>query len=257
MRQLFFLIGRKLGHSQSAGLHNDAFRKAGIDALYVLRELDSIDRLPALLDTMPEARGFNVTIPYKEQVMDLLDTVSPLAKATGAVNTVAISHTDDGSRRLHGYNTDVAGFTEALRKHDSKLPQRRRALVFGTGGAAKAACTALRSIGIAPAMVSRKAENGDISYADMDAGIIAAHTLIVNATPLGMRPDTTSLPDIPYEALTAEHFCFDMVYNPAVTAFMKASAAHGAEVCNGLEMLRMQAQYARQIWLPSLCEPSM
>ncbi len=124
----------------------------------------------------------------------------------------------------------------------------RKALVLGTGGAAKAVRYALESMGIEVQYVSRTKRDGVLTYGELDADIMASHRIIVNTTPLGMYPDVDGCPDIPYEYITDENLCYDLLYNPDVTMFMRRSRQQGAKVKNGLEMLLLQAFASWKIW---------
>ena len=236
----FGLVGRKLGHSFSAKYFNDKFLKEGLDCRYVNFEIPSIDVLPALLQGIPDLKGFNVTIPYKEAIKPYLQQLTPAAQEVGAVNTVKIT-----ANGLIGHNTDLEGFEKALSLLLGNAAVRK-ALILGTGGASKAVAAALKRRGTEFQFVSRSKEC--LHYADLTPELIAENDLIVNATPLGTWPDVESKPDIPYSALSKRHFCLDLVYNPAETAFMKASAENGTAVSNGLTMLHAQADAAWQFW---------
>ncbi|MFN7640415.1 MAG: shikimate dehydrogenase family protein, partial [bacterium] len=187
--------------------------------------------------------------PYKEEIRSYLDSLSPEAEWIGAVNTIEFQP----NGRLRGHNTDWAGFRQALLEAFS-LPDAFHALVLGSGGASKAVQYALHQLpgcrGIT--LVSRSTPLGaganHLAYTDLDSGLIRAHTLIINTTPLGMHPDVGSRPPIPYQVLTGHHLLMDLVYNPADTAFMQAGASQGAQVQNGLRMLELQAEAAWQIW---------
>lgn len=249
MQQLYALIGRTLGHSFSRDYFNRKFEAEGIDAEYVNFELPDIGDLMEAIAESPNLCGLNVTIPYKEQIIPYLTGLSENARAIGAVNTVAVDYDSRGDLRLTGHNTDVIGFTDSVRPLIK--PWMTRALVLGTGGASKAVVHGLRSLGIEPVLVSRAPGDGRITYADLTPEVMETHTVIVNTTPLGMWPDVDSAPDIPYSLITPSHLCYDLIYNPETTAFMRHAADHGATVKNGLEMLLLQAFAAWQIWQQS------
>ena len=187
-------------------------------------------------------RGFNVTIPYKQAIVPYLSGLSDEARAIGAVNCVKI--TPEG---LTGYNTDAYGFRRSLLNLLGDV-RPEKALVLGTGGASKAVKYVLEQLGIAFDAVSRDGKNGAYTYGDLSEEIVRAHRLIVNATPLGTFPNVEGCPVLPYEALGAGHFLFDLVYNPAVTEFLKRGAAQGAATRNGYDMLVGQAEKAWEIW---------
>lgn len=239
----FGLIGYPLGHSFSQRYFTDKFSREGIsDCQYHLFPIRSIDGFSALWDEYPGLEGLNVTIPYKEQVMMFLDHCSMVVAECGACNCV--KRTPDG---LVGYNTDVVGFEATL---DPGLrPWHERALILGTGGASKAVAYVLRRKGIDYRYVSRYPGGTDtISYAQVDEEVLSDHHLIINTTPLGMSPQTDGLPDIPYRFLSPRHYLFDLVYNPSVTAFLKAGSEMGAITCNGADMLTLQAEESWRIW---------
>lgn len=243
MRQ-FGLIGRTLSHSFSQTYFTQKFYSLGLsDHEYELFELASINELPGLLATHPDLVGLNVTVPYKESVLLYLDELAPSATRVGAVNV--IERTADG--RLRGHNTDYIGFRESLRRFFPSLPGTR-ALLLGNGGAAKAVATALQELGIAYWTVSRDPLAHGLTYADLTPELVAAHPLIINATPLGTFPHTDECPPLPYAALTAQHYLHDLVYNPAETLFMHKGKEAGAQVKNGFEMLCLQAEAAWEIW---------
>lgn len=238
----FGLIGRPLGHSFSQGYFTRKFKELGLpDHRYDNFELPSIGDLPALLRDEPELRGLNVTIPYKQSVMPLLDAVDPLAAAVGAVNTIVI---DQG--RTTGHNTDVEGFRSTL------LPllgdERPRALVLGSGGASRAVVYVLKEQGIRFRVVSRSRERGDLSWDLVDPTVVKVCTLIINTTPIGMHPDTDAAPDLPYPAIGARHTLIDLVYNPEETLFLREGASRGARTANGLCMLHAQAEASWRLW---------
>lgn len=244
--QLYGLIGYPLTHSFSQQFFNRKFDAEQIDARYVNFELPAITDLPGVLASHRNLRGLNVTIPYKEQVIPYLDEMDDDAAKIGAVNVIKFMHGADGKLRLKGFNSDVIGFTDSIRPLIK--PDMTGALILGTGGASKAVARGLESLGIAHTFVSRTPGEGRITYADLTPEVMAAHTVIVNTTPLGMYPHTDECPDIPYELLTPEHLCYDLLYNPDVTLFMKRAEEQGATVKNGLEMLLLQAFAAWDIW---------
>ncbi|WP_276133316.1 shikimate dehydrogenase family protein [Polluticoccus soli] len=235
------IIGYPLGHTFSPGYFTKKFADEGIDAVYKSFPLEQITELPELLQQQTELRGLNVTIPYKEAVLQYLDETDAAAKAVGAVNCI---HITDGNTK--GYNTDIIGFEQSLLP--LLQPHHRRALVLGTGGAAKAVAYVLNKLGIDYRKVSRSGQPEVVSYDDLTPELISAHTLIINTTPLGMYPDIYSFPPIPYDAIGAEHLLYDLIYNPAETRFLSLGKANGATVKNGMEMLHLQAEASWQIW---------
>lgn len=242
---IYGLIGRSLGHSFSRRFFTDKFLREGIDAEYRLWPLPHISGVADLL-AIEGLRGFNVTIPYKTEIMPMLHIISDEAARIGAVNVVKVEHCG-GRTLLSGYNTDAGGFSRSI----APLLDRgthSHALILGTGGASKAVAYALRPLGIEPVFVSRTPREGMLGYDSLTPEVIQAHSVIVNATPLGTFPDTDTAPPIPYRLIGSHHVCFDLVYNPSITHFMRKCAAGGATVCNGLDMLRFQAEDAWKIW---------
>jgi shikimate dehydrogenase len=147
---------------------------------------------------------------------------------------------------LYGFNTDVFGFEQSLRRQLKQ--QHTHALILGTGGASKAVKYALEKMGISYRRVSTKGTAGLLRYSEVDSELLQRYTLLVNTTPVGMFPDTEAAPDIPYELITPQHFLFDLIYNPAQTRFLQLGAAQGAQTSNGYEMLVLQAEESWLIW---------
>lgn len=242
---LYGLIGYPLGHSFSQDYFNRKFEAENIDARYVNFEIPEIGDLRSVIDDNPNLNGLNVTIPYKRQVISLLDEMDSEAAQIGAVNFIKFIRRN-GKLILKGFNSDVIGFRDSI---EPILPTRdTKALILGTGGASRAVKSAFDSLSIESTFVSRHASDSAISYRDIDSAVIDSHRIIVNTTPLGMYPHVDECPDIPYHLLTPGHLCYDLLYNPDITLFMKKSEQAGAEVKNGLEMLLLQAFAAWQIW---------
>jgi shikimate dehydrogenase len=237
------LIGYPLSHSFSQRYFTDKFEREGIkDCVYSNYPLREIGELTAVLADA-ELCGLNVTIPYKQQVIRFLSELTPVVETIGACNCVRILN-----GRLVGHNTDVVGFERSLVR---KLkPYHHEALVLGTGGAARAVEYVLRKLGIGYRMVSRRPrpDTGDLGYDQVDGGVLAEATLVVNATPVGMYPRVDGCPPLPYEALTFRHYLYDLVYNPERTLFLQRGAERGAAVENGHEMLILQAEESWRIW---------
>lgn len=235
------LIGFPLSHSFSPGYFANKFEKEGIqDASYEAFPIERIELLSSLLKEKSPL-GLNVTIPYKEQVIPLLDDIDDLAKRVGAVNTLLYK---DG--KLKGYNSDVIGFGNSLQP--LLKPNHTKALILGTGGAAKAVQVALEELGISYQYVSRQSNENVITYNDIDEELLNEYHLIIHTTPLGMYPNTDAKPDLPYDILTSDHLLFDLVYNPEKTAFLLEGEQRGAQIKNGLEMLHLQAEASWEIW---------
>lgn len=239
------LIGLKLGHSFSARYFAEKFQREGLsqECVYDLYELPSIECVEDFIRNTPSLKGFNVTIPYKQQIIPYLDSLSREAQDVGAVNCVKIA--SDGSTT--GYNTDVDGIRFSL----DKLLQGQSvdaALLLGTGGASKAVQYVLAERNIRCSVVSRKRSKGDFTYDELSQDVIASYSLIINSSPVGMYPAVDDAPAIPYHHLTPHHYLFDLVYNPTTTQFMVRGAQYGAHTLSGLDMLYAQAEAAWAIW---------
>lgn len=239
------LIGHPLGHSFSISYFNEKFQNEGIDATYENFDIPSIETLPEIIDSNLELRGLNVTIPYKEKVISYLDSVSPEARAIGAVNVIKITH--KGKETItKGYNSDVIGFTKSIEPLIEK--HHKKALILGTGGASKAVNYGLKSLGLDTVFVSRYERPGTIQYSSITPDVIKEYNVIVNCTPLGMYPKVESCPDLPYEAMDSHTLLYDLIYNPDKTLFMRRGEQYGATVKNGLEMLLLQAFASWEFW---------
>ena len=271
------LIGYPLGHSFSRKFFTEKFEKEEIDAQYLNFEIPSIEEFPEIIKNNPELRGLNVTIPYKQQVMQYLDEISEEAKAIGAVNVVRIERPSpqpspimgretmrnagnkpdglpikgdmsEGLRgSLIGYNSDVIGFVESIRP--LLKAHHKKALILGTGGASKAIRYGLeKKLGMKTMFVSRSAREGMITYEEVTAEVLKEYEVIVNCSPVGMYPHVDECPALPYEAMNENNLLYDLVYNPLETLFMKKGAEQGATVKNGLEMLHLQAIASWKFW---------
>ena len=239
----FGLIGKKLGHSFSAKYFAEKFEREGLQECdYSLYELPEIECVKEFMLT-PGLVGFNVTIPYKQQIIPYLDALDEQAREVGAVNCVKIER--DG-RRV-GYNTDVDGIRLSL---DKLLGEEKvsAALILGTGGASQAVQYVLRERGISYKVVSREKDKADLTYDDLTQDVMATHRLIINASPVGMYPACENCPNIPYAMLSGSHYLFDLVYNPLTTRFMELGAEQGAATLSGIDMLYAQAESAWKIW---------
>lgn len=240
------LIGFPLGHSFSISYFNQKFTDEGINAKYENFEISSITQLEEVLDLNPNLRGLNVTIPYKEKVIEYLDSVTPEAQAIGAVNVIRVIH--EGKKvRLKGYNSDVIGFTQSIEPMLDKK-WHKKALILGTGGASKAVSYGLKSLGLETVYVSRYQRPGTIQYESITPEVVKEYNVIVNCTPVGMYPHTEECPPLPYEAMDSHTILYDLIYNPDETLFMKRGREYGAETKNGLEMLLLQAFASWEFW---------
>lgn len=242
----FGLIGYPLSQSFSQKYFTAKFEREHIDGVYHLLPIPHINEFPALLTQYSGISGMNVTIPYKEQVMQFLTHLNPVAAEIGAVNVIKFKW-NGNTPELTGYNTDTIGFTRSLQPF--LKPHHTKALILGTGGAAKSVAYSLGKLGIECKYVSRTpADASVLTYSQLDEKIMEAYTVIVNSSPLGMYPKVDGCPDIPYQFLTPRHLLYDLVYNPEVTLFLQKGADRGAAIKNGLEMLHIQADEAWKIW---------
>ncbi|MFC2136602.1 shikimate dehydrogenase family protein [Bacteroidota bacterium] len=245
--KLYGLIGYPLSHSFSKGYFTDKFEKDSIsDSIYENFTIESIDEIINIIKSNSELIGLNVTIPYKEQVIQFLNETDDAVKEIGAVNTIKIKR-ENNKIYLKGYNTDVYGFENSLKPLFEDYDYK--ALILGTGGASKAIKYILKQLYInyISASIEELKEN-EIRYNEIDKNMIMDRLLIINATPLGTYPNVDACPDIPYESITEKHILFDLVYNPAETLFLSHGKKRGAKVKNGLEMLHLQAEKSYEIW---------
>ena len=243
--KLFGLLGKNISYSFSKGYFKEKFEKLGLKKhKYVNFDIQTIDDFPKVIEKNDDyLKGMNVTIPYKEEVMQHLSKLDKTAKKIGAVNTIKFTKRGD----LKGYNTVVVGFensiTPFLKKH------HKRALILGTGGASKAVAYALKNNDIKVKFVSRKPyKENMISYKDLTQEILKKYNVIVNCTPLGTFPEIEKCPDIPYQFITKKHLLYDLIYNPEATTFLKKGQQNGATIKNGYEMLQLQAEESWRIW---------
>lgn len=249
--RLFGLIGFPLTHSFSEKYFTEKFLRENItDASYTLFPIDSIEKLPGLIAANQDLIGLNVTIPYKEKVIPFLDELDETAKTVGAVNTILVSRLTSHISHLKGFNTDAYGFRQSIKPFLTSAHER--ALILGTGGASKAVEFVLKQIGVDCIFVSRekKSIKGKtiLTYEELNSYVINSCKLIVNCSPVGTFPNVNEFPKLPYDSIGKEHLLYDLIYNPAETEFLKKGKANGAETMNGLDMLKMQAEKAWEIW---------
>lgn len=241
MAAAYGLTGYPLSHSFSPAYFGEKFARLGIDATYQPFPIAAISELPYLLHEHSELHGLNVTIPYKEQVIPYLHGLSPEAAAIGAVNCIDIRN-----GILTGYNTDATGFRQSL--EPLLQQQHTRALVLGTGGAARAVTWVLDQLGVKWQQVSRNGKNEALTYEQVTPELLATHMLLINTTPVGMYPHVTDAPALPYTAIGTQHLLYDLVYNPKETRFLAHGREQGAVIKNGHDMLILQAEAAWAIW---------
>ncbi len=232
------LIGRNISYSFSKKYFEDKFQKLMLKGYsYHIFDLTDIDEVNTLLSA-PDLIGFNVTIPYKEKIIDYLDDLSEEAKKIGAVNCVLI---ENGKKT--GYNTDAFGFEKTLLLH--KKPHHGSAIILGNGGAAKAVKYILDKNNIPSVTVSR---NTEINYGNLDRKMVEDHKIIIQCTPVGTFPNVEDCLDFPFDGITKNHLIIDLIYNPSYTKFIIKAAENGAKTVNGYYMLEQQAEKAWEIW---------
>ena len=237
----FGLIGHPLTHSFSQRYFTEKFQRQGIDnCLYQNFDIQEIAALESLLENYPDLLGFNITIPYKEVILPLLHARSHVVSEINACNCVRII-----DKKLHGFNTDVVGFEQSLGSFLDRAPSG--ALILGTGGSSKAVAFVLNKLRIPFHFVSRSIIKDHFTYQQLTEQVMRDHELIINTTPLGMYP-VDQFPPLPYEFIGPDHYLFDLIYNPAVTLFLKKGTERGAATKNGYEMLVLQAEESWRIW---------
>ncbi|MCZ2355879.1 MAG: shikimate dehydrogenase [Bacteroidia bacterium] len=236
----FGLIGFPLSHSFSQKIFQQQFGEAH---QYDLLPCETISQVESRLKKNHKYSGFNVTIPYKEQVINLLDELSMEASEIKAVNTILV----EKSGRKVGYNTDSNAFKITLLEWLPELP--KSAIILGGGGASKAVAYALRSLGVPFSVVERKPHiSKHLSYSQLNQIGLGEFELIVNTTPCGMHPNVSETPPILLNQISANHKVYDLIYNPHTTALMQSAADKKAATLNGINMLKLQAKIAWNIW---------
>lgn len=232
------LIGKNISYSFSKKFFEDKFQKLMLkNFTYDIFDLNEIDKVETLLDD-PELLGFNVTIPYKEKIVDYLDELSDEAEKIGAVNCVLIRN-----GKKTGYNTDAFGFEKTLLLH--KKAHQDKALILGNGGAAKAVKYIMDKHGIPSITISR---NTEINFKNLDSETVRDHKIIIQCTPVGTFPNVEDCLEFPFEGITPEHLIIDLIYNPNYTQFIIKASEKGAKTVNGYYMLEQQAEKAWEIW---------
>ncbi|OXB06728.1 shikimate dehydrogenase family protein [Flavobacterium pectinovorum] len=243
LKRRFGLLGRNISYSFSKGYFTEKFNdEVFLGNSYENFDISEINHFSGLIKNNPDLNGLNVTIPYKEQVIPFLDTLSKKAALIGAVNT--IKFTKKG--KLKGYNTDYYGFKKSLKPLLES--HHKKALILGTGGASKGVAFALDELNIPYTFVSREAKENIIDYDLINATTFDNFQIIINCTPVGTSPNIEACPNLPYEFFTDKHIAYDLIYNPAETQFLKNAKEKGAIIKNGYDMLIFQAEKAWKIW---------
>lgn len=244
----FGLIGYPLAHAYSQIYFEEKFQKEGInDAKYNLYPITEISKMVNIITTNQNLVGLNVTTPYKELVLPYLDEIDESVLKIGTVNTIKICRIGGDNFTLKGYNTDIFGLQKTFESID--IPRKVKALILGSGGSGKTVKFVLEELNIKSTTVSRNPKNlSELSYNNITESVLKHHNLIINASPVGMYPKVENFPNIPYEYISENHICFDLVYNPDKTLFLQKAEAKGAKIINGLTMLFEQALRAWEIW---------
>ncbi|WP_089856724.1 shikimate dehydrogenase family protein [Chryseobacterium taeanense] len=232
------LIGRNISYSFSKKFFENKFQKLMLKGysynIYDLTEINEVDDI----FSVPGLLGFNVTIPYKEKIIDYLDNLSDEAEKIGAVNCVLI---ENGKKT--GYNTDAFGFEKTLLLH--KKDHQNSAIILGKGGAAKAVKYVLDKHNIPSLTVSR---NTEINYENLNKETVEKHKIIIQCTPVGTFPNIDDCLEFPFDGITKDHLVIDLIYNPSYTQFIIKASEKGAKTVNGYYMLEQQAEKAWEIW---------
>lgn len=241
-KRKYGLIGKNINYSFSKKYFNDKFLKENItNCSYENYDLQSVKDFKKIIKDNA-IKGFNVTIPYKEEIMEFINKIDPIAKKIGAINTIKIHN----KNIIEGYNTDYIGFVISLK---NLISNQKKALVLGTGGASKAIAYALKLLNVEYLFVSRFTSNKNhILYNELDKKIIDKYNLIINCSPIGTFPKITEIPNIPISLITNKHIVYDLIYNPVKSELLKQSEEKGARIINGYQMLKNQAKESWKIW---------
>ena len=242
-KNIYGLIGKKISYSFSKNYFTNKFKKSNLDSNYTYEnlDLDDINQFKNILK-QKKFNGFNVTIPYKEKIIKFLDTLDSDAEKIGAVNTIKVC----SNNQLKGYNTDYIGFIKSISPILNKT--HKKAILLGSGGASKSIIFGLDKLNISSIVVSRSKEKGNIIYEELNNEIINASQIIINCSPVGTFPKINECPKIPYKYINSKHICYDLIYNPLESKFLKESKKNNATILNGMEMLKIQAEESWKIW---------
>ena len=238
--KIYGLIGKNINYSFSKNFFNNKFENEKINAVYINFDIKKIEEFKTIV-TENNISGLNITIPYKESIINQLDYVDPTAKEIGAVNTIKFHN-----NILSGYNTDYLGFYTSIK---NIVNSNTKALILGSGGASKAIAYTLKILNIKYLFVSRSKKNKNyINYNEISKEIINKHNLIINCTPLGTFPEINQIPQIPISLITNRHIVYDLIYNPSKSLLLKRCEENGAKIINGYQMLENQAMESWKIW---------
>ena len=242
-KKTYGLIGKKISYSFSKSYFTNKFQKLDSESNYTYENLD-LNHISQFKNIVEQKKfnGFNVTIPYKEKIIDFLDSLDPNAEKIGAVNTINVC----SKNQLKGYNTDYIGFIKSINPVINKT--HKKAILLGSGGASKAIIFGLNKLNISSIVVSRSREKGNITYEELNNEIIHESQIIINCSPVGTFPKINECPKIPYKYINSNHICYDLIYNPIESKFLKESKKNNATIINGMQMLELQAEESWKIW---------
>ena len=252
-RKLVYLFGNPVEHSISPHMHNAAYKKLNIDFEYIARQINGDDLRKAVESLkLPDVAGSNITVPYKEKIMPLLDNIDEQAKLIGAVNTVV-----NKNGQLYGSNTDYLGFIDSLKNDGGIIPAGKKVLILGAGGGARAVAVGLCQNAVGSLFIfdveaekAEKLSNGlkknfktsinTAGSAEEIQELVNNMDILVNSTPVGMFPLEEFSPIDESIKLPKKMFVYDLVYNPSQTSLVKKAKASGAKAVTGLGMLVRQ-----------------
>ncbi len=241
----FGLIGRNIDYSFSRSYFTDKFNSSEkhSNCEYINFDIQSINQVNFIF-SQKNLFGLNVTIPYKEDIINYLDEVDDLANEIGAVNTICFEN-----QKKIGYNTDFTGFIKTL--EINSLDNFDSVLILGSGGASKTVEYYCKKNNVSYKVVSRHKKKNYISYEEINKDLLSNSILIVNCTPVGTFPNVNFSPDLPYNLINDSSIFFDLVYNPKETLFMKKGKRIGCRTINGYQMLKFQADESWNLWQSS------
>tara|TARA_B100000767_G_scaffold273964_1_gene305616 strand:- start:922 stop:1665 length:744 start_codon:yes stop_codon:yes gene_type:complete len=241
-KKVFGLIGKNISYSFSKKHFNEKFKKLNLkNCRYENFDIPNLEDFEKIICSN-NIKGLNITIPFKREIISLLNSIDINAEKIGAVNTIKIN----SKKKIIGYNTDYIGFIKSIKPFLKK--KHKKAIILGTGGASKAIIYALHMLNISTINVSRSKNKGDISYKDLDSKKMKECQIIINCSPVGTFPKINDCPEIPYEHINENHICFDLIYNPRETKFIKESRKRNGVTINGEKMLEIQAEESWKIW---------
>jgi shikimate dehydrogenase len=255
------LIGDPVEHSMSPVMHNAAFSSLGLDYIYIPFRVEK-ENLAKAIDGLKafNMTGLNVTIPHKVAIIPFLDDLEAIAEKMGAVNTIV-----NNNGLLKGYNTDASGFLKSLLERGID-PRGKRVVILGAGGASRAISFTLAENGAELVILNRKLEmdwavelastisqftDKEVKALELNdenlSTVLDSAEILVNATSVGMRPDTKQTP-VAKRLLRPDLFVFDVVYNPVKTRLLAEAGEAGATTVNGIDMLVWQGALSFELW---------